>query len=159
MILVAIDPALRTSGVAIFDNGILVSAYYVVNPAKGARDAHAWAQGGQAIYNSLRPWIIDELVIEVMQAYPGGRGGNPNDLLQVSGVAGAVASLLGNIPKYSVLPRIWKKQLPKNVCHERLRKVLSKEEILAITPGTQKLQENTWDAIGIGLWRLGRWRA
>jgi hypothetical protein len=51
-----------------------------------------------------------------------------------------------------VEPRVWKKQVPKTIHNARTRAALTAEEL----PLTVGMRHDVWDAIGLGLWKLGR---
>jgi hypothetical protein len=51
-----------------------------------------------------------------------------------------------------VLPNKWKGNLPKKICKDRCKAVLTPEELARV----KTEDHNVWDAIGIGLWYLGR---
>ena len=87
--------------------------------------------------------------------------GDPNDLVDVALVAGACAGLLPAKVAF-VKPRRWKGTAPKRVTNRRTREVLTSEEVhvytVAMTAVPAGLRHNVLDAIGIGLWALGRKR-
>lgn len=83
-------------------------------------------------------------------------GGDPADLLELTGVVGAVVSEVPFIVGRGVLPRTWKKQQPKEVHHPRILSSLDASERKNIVSGPKYLLHNTYDAIGIGLFDLVR---
>lgn len=48
----------------------------------------------------------------------------------------------------------WKGQLPKDVVNDRVKKLLSRKDLEALSPD----RSHDWDAAGIGLWYLGRFK-
>jgi hypothetical protein len=100
----------------------------------------------------------DTLVIEWPQIYVRARSkGDPNDLLLVAGVAaGVVASVRAGcvfMPK----PADWKGQVPKEIHNARAMKRLSPAEAALVAPaGPASKLNNAIDAVGLGLWALGR---
>lgn len=96
-----------------------------------------------------------DLVIEVPQVYPGGRGkGNPNDLIDLSCVAGGVMALAGGRVTY-YLPAQWKGQVPKEICHARMFEALTDVEKTAIKLCRPAgLMHNVYDAVALGLAHL-----
>lgn len=81
--------------------------------------------------------------------------GDPNDLIDVALVAGA-AGTLGRFHKF-VHPDVWKGSVPKHIHTKRVLARLDRNElelVQAIRP--KSLQHNAIDAVGIGLWTLGR---
>lgn len=94
---------------------------------------------------------IDTVVIERPESYSG-QPVNPNNLLILSLRAGEVAGLFPRAVVQYVLPKVWKGQLPKEICHRRARAKMSAAELLV----AKSKNHNIWDAIALGLWRLGR---
>jgi hypothetical protein len=160
--LVAVDPGLRHLGVAIFFNGILYDVLLVKNPQLG-RGAEAWYGYTRAktdLPSSFREIIegADHLVVEMQQVYRRGPG-DPNDLLQVAGVAGVVvglANLDARVTGY--LPREWKGQVQKDVFAKRILTRLDSAEMFKFNSKkiAKSLVHNCVDAIGLGLKALGR---
>lgn len=98
------------------------------------------------------------LVIEVPQVY-GTRSqkGRQSDIVDLAVAAGMCASALAS-PTYTssvymVRPMTWKGQVPKRIHQQRILDSLTPYEISQIPEGGRK---DTLDAIGIGLWALGR---
>lgn len=160
---VAIDPGLRYCGVAVADSDRLVACALVANPDKQGRNPEAWASMAKAV----RGWAMlhgpfARARSETPQVYqPGHHGGkriDPSDLLQLQGVVGALSMAFDGLE--TVQPAQWKGQLPKEVCHTRIRARLSPEEI-AILDGcvcAASLKHNVADAVGILLDTVGRFK-
>lgn len=153
--LVCFDPALRTTGVAIFLDGVLRDAY-AVSPNVPRRGPSAWGPVAAAIWAN-GTYIVgpgDVAVIEGQVVYPHTKA-DPNDILQVSGVAGGLAALavFHGLDVVHYDPAAWKGQAPKKVIAERSRSRLSAEEISRVRKGSTL---DTWDAIGLGLFHLKR---
>lgn len=90
---------------------------------------------------------------------------NPNDLLQTDFRAGLLSGYylgMGMDLEEIRPPSLWKGQVPDDVILERvLEKTSDKERELigeAKSARAKKLDHNMVDAIGMGLWRLNRWR-
>ena len=140
--LVAIDPG-KKAGVARFGDEDLVEAL-LVSPDKlpGAPQA-------------------DKLVIERPTIYPGSRI-RPSSIITLSIDVGRlvqwVAAKNPNIEVEYVQPRRWKGQRPKNVdCRYTLSLLNPAEERIVNDSRCPPSQlHNVIDAIGIGLWALGR---
>ena len=150
--MLAIDPGINGCGVAEFDNGVLGCAYYVPATeraqAYSSRRAYDMAAKVMAYRRESSPLV--EGWVEWPQVYRAGRSkGDPNDLLLVAGVAGALGF-------NSVLPAEWKGQLPKEVVMQRVKAALSYYELGCVELPAKSLQHNVWDAIGIGLFACGR---
>jgi hypothetical protein len=152
-VLWSVDPGKRGIGLAGWVNGKLVSAKYAGGSRSG-EDAVCWAA-----FNGVEG---DELAIEFPQVYGGPRNEDPNDLLQLAAVVGAISSRFNHVAVYR--PRQWKGQVPKPkkrsepyIIAERCKRRLSPDELAAVEiPGDTKLSWDVWDAVGIGLKHLGR---
>lgn len=174
--LLAIDPGLRHCGCAVFYGNTLISAMLVRNPEKSERGPLAWMAAALSVEKALADIGLnlsggDEVVLEGQQVYQtsrlGGKmGADTNDLLELSGVCGALAMAyagLGVVDFRRVMPAEWKGTTDKTICQLRVSKRLSDSEAMAISwPGKagkdSSLAHNVYDAIAIGLWAVGRWR-
>lgn len=138
MNLLAIDPGVKKHGVAFFDDGELRSC------AKAASE--------QLLEGVLIRY--DELVIEVPRAYGlrGGKGEDKNDLIDLAFEAGRIVGLLRPVTLYVTTPSNWKAQVPKEIVHNRCRRVLSPFEAHLL----EGMDHNVWDAVALGLWHLKR---
>jgi hypothetical protein len=98
-----------------------------------------------------------QVVIECPQVYMGAKNkGDPNDLIDVAVTVGALIAVYGAFSwdLHIVKPATWKGQTPKAVTKNRLQKQLSTAEgEIAMWSN-----HNVVDAIGIGCWKLGRYR-
>lgn len=132
--LLAVDPGKRT-GFALFESTTLVRCGTVKSS-----DLHMLPDA-------------DELVIEVPRSRR--RHPRPNDVLDLALLAGKI---VGRYPKsaLTVAPEKWKGQLPKDVCWKRVRACLWPDELQIVDAPLTPLDHNARDAIGIGLWHLGR---
>lgn len=168
MILLAIDPGLRGCGCALFDDGVLRAAAYVRGegvPEDLLMLARATALGVQWWVAERTTPYPDRLVLELPQTY-GGRAsrGDANDLLALAAVDGAVAVLFPLTSVQAIRPHQWKGGVPKPksargkyIVQERILERLSAEEQERITwSKAEKLKWDVADAIGVGLWALGR---
>lgn len=102
------------------------------------------------------------LAIEKPQVYPRSPV-PPNDLITLALKAGRYIGAFESpgLEAVTVLPHEWKGNLPKDICEARVRKHLSVGELALVATGAgvpMSLQNNMWDAIGIGLhvWRRVR---
>lgn len=102
-----------------------------------------------------------DVVIEKPQVYPGRKlRGDPNDLIDVALSAGCIAEMArayGNVVEF-VLPRRWKGTRPKDVDNElTFSQMLPHEKVMLVRGCPLKSKRhNVLDAIGIGMWKLGR---
>jgi hypothetical protein len=144
--LIAIDPG-EVSGVAFFSNGLLASA--------------ALTDVALGLLTAAMFWKAD-VVIELPQIYRASRSkGDPNGLITLAVMVGRYverAKAQGAAEVTLVKPAEWKGQTPKKVHNQRVLAKLSAEELRVLsTSGIKaKLEHNVIDAIGLGLWRLGR---
>lgn len=168
--LLAIDPGLRHCGYAVFNGGQLVAAGLVRNSNKSDRGPAAWLDMAAAVRVTAQslPQMVGQLVLEGQQIYQvsklaGKMGADANDLLELSGVCGALAASFDAVEVRRVMPSEWKGTTDKTICQLRVSKRLSDSEAMAICwPGKtgkdSSLAHNVYDAIAIGLWAVGRWR-
>lgn len=171
--LVAVDPGLSGCGVAIFRDGQLHWAG-LVTAAGAGRGVQRWIPLCERVVSEV--WSIIECdEIEMVCEFPRLRAAgrqvgathsvDPADLMELAGFVGCLcgmvsARLTHNQPAV-VLPEQWKGGTPKEICHARIRKRLtasSERDNLALTERVVRPSalHNVLDAVGIGLWRLGR---
>lgn len=158
---VAVDPGLRGCGVAIFTRGTLMRAAYVKNSMESGRGYAAHAAMADAVdkwMTTREPLNTSDIIIEFPQIYGAStsKKGDDNDLLDLAGVGGAIASMFNTMRILSPHPRDWKGQVPKETMTERIRRALSDTERANIEKCPASLMHNVLDAAGIGLWQLGR---
>lgn len=155
----AVDPGLRGCGVAYFADDKLRLAAYVVGKYQHGRGPEVW----RGMASAVRKWwgetaALDGLVLEVPEIYPGMPKTDPNDLIDLAGVDGALAAAFA-VPAVYYLPRQWKGQVPKEVGVLRALAHLSDEERKCVRPAPMKsLDHNVADAVGLGLYHVGRFR-
>lgn len=105
--------------------------------------------------------VVHEVVIEHPVIYPGGRTKNPNDVLKVAINAGEWGGRFRHVARY-VKPQQWKGNVPKAVHQPRIwakltnteRKVF--DDCLDTAKVPKSKRHNVIDAIGIGLYAVGR---
>lgn len=169
---IAVDPGIRGCGVAVFDwsSGAVYSelakAEYVRNSSVPDAPARALAAVlmAYAVMTAVGPVREDDqVVLEWPRVYwsrirSGAARGDPNDLLPLAAVCGALATR--GVP-HCYAPSEWKGQLPKDVCRGRVRARLNaaEREVLdaAERAAGKSLAHNVADAVGLGLHHLGRW--
>lgn len=144
-----IDPGWNVVGLAEFRDRVLVRAE-IFRLDKDKDRFHAAAEIAQHISSAA-------IYVEDQQVYPGAEQ-DPNDLLKVAKVAGAIAA--AHSPQGTVawmMPRVWTRSVKKRIRHLRQPKRLSVGEqalIDAIRPAS--LAHNAKDAVGMGLYRYKR---
>lgn len=101
------------------------------------------------------------LVIEKPQVYQGRKSkGDPNDLIDLAVQAGFVVGRLRPSKTVWPKPATWKGQVPKEVVERRVLAILTEQEkeLVGHADVRRSVRHNMYDAIGIGLWHLGRYR-
>lgn len=155
----AIDPG-NTMGWALFLSGDLYDSGFCKKEA---------VQSGELTPQAVRaghslppdPGYLDStcLIVGEMPTYRGQRGekeknvATPKDLISLGIALGQATGLY--MRKVEVIefvtPNEWKGSVPKDICHSRVKKTLKPEESMPDN-------HNERDAVGIGLWYLGRYR-
>lgn len=114
------------------------------------------------VRRELRVYSGDTVLIEMPRHYPHRSKGDVNDLLDL-------ACRVGELKAWAehqmarvelVWPRTWKGAAPKDVHNQRVLAALKDFELklLSKSPRSQKYDHNCVDAVGLGLWKLGRLR-
>lgn len=144
--MLAVDPGTRAVGWAMWTDKL--HSCGLVRTKEDSLGARAWDLARQLPNGNFR------VLVEKPRLYPYNRNMQPNDLIDLAFVAGACATVGASAD--DVLPVTWKGQTPKDICHKRIMKRLSYEEILVVKTGIadvpKSLQHNVLDAIGIGRW-------
>lgn len=168
MNLLAIDPGVHHCGVALFEGGQLIDARLViVDPDDTYYLCHPWTVMANAVMRALDNRPAHEVVIERPQIYKKRNRGDkanadPNDLIDLAGVGGAIAGRLWwGTALTTVLPHDWKGSTAKEVVidgekHypmiERVKGWLTEGERTCVTlPKVKKRHHDVWDAVGIGV--------
>lgn len=156
MNLIAIDPG-KTTGWAIFVDG-------------GLRRAGTRKSGSSTYFSEEVAWDhmplgglvpLDCVLIELPRWYPHDHS-DVNDLIDL-------AVLVGEIKRHYesqdfkvelVWPRTWKGNVPKPIMTKRILSRLTPDElaVVPLRPRAKTPDHNCVDAVGLGLWKLGRLR-
>ena len=158
--LVAIDPGVGGTGIAVFIEGVFSHSMLVKPDRKDPsfeNRAQCVAGGVLELLRELGP--VSHLVVENPELQEGSRKGlaakNSGGLLKLTlltgMIIGAVASEFRTMTL--VTPSAWKGQLPKDVSFSRVARAIgdpAKVEVLKKDRGLHMA-----DAVGIGLWALG----
>jgi len=156
-VLGCLDPGLREAGIAVFRRGVLSKACLVRNPERTIRGPRAWTAIATEAARRLEGLELDTLILEVPQVYAQGKWkGDPADLIELAGVDGAVAQALHPRAVYGYLPREWKGQTPKPIHNARVEATLTPAELAVMDACPASLRHNMLDAVGLGLFQLGR---
>ena len=159
----AIDPGLRFCGVAIGIGGELKACALIANPDKQGRNGAAWG----AMARAVRDWadaqgpfdlVKCETPMQYQFGHHGGKKVDPDDILQIQCVVGALSALYSII--VTIHPYQWKGQLPKDVGYNRVRSKLSEEELKILDDAkcADSKRHNIGDAVGIFLNDIGRFK-
>ena len=153
----AIDPGLKCLGWALFCEGKLIACG--VSRSKNNRHLGKCAQ--DHINNLLNLGIKPEVsvLLERPKIYTlTKQKGDQNDLIAIAIVGAIVSGALSMYPVEEVFPDGWKGQMPKDVCHRRIDRRLTDEEtrVKETLPKAKTVRHNGLDAIGIGLFGVGR---
>lgn len=168
----AVDPSIRSAGVALFRGGVLVAADRIRVPDDGALGERCLRMG-----HAICAWAVVQqracpqtLVIEWPQIYTSDKSeGDPNDLPGLAGVAMATAGALsvavsGRLPEpmglIQFLPAEWAGQLPKSKTRKKAspREARIRSRLSAAESALLPAQHDAVDAVGIGLAALGRFQ-
>ena len=151
----ALDPGTHM-GWALFHEGKLVASGHCKRQAlqKGALTPQAQRAG-----HTLPPEVLepDCSIIGELPTYRGkGSGdnrGTPNDLIWLGVLLGQATGLY--MRKVEVVdfvtPNEWKGSVSKEISHRRIEKLLEPDEQMPENP-------NARDAVGVGLWYVGRYK-
>lgn len=150
-LLVAYDPG-KNTGWAVFQDGILI-----------ASRAGSWVEMFEAatvfVDTLAHPHYL-QVLGELPMVYPGPRPEDPNDLIVLAEQLGELLSIYRarGCGVETVHPRTWKGTVPKRYHQPRIRSRLTVQELVLIpqTPRSKKYDHNAVDAVGLGLWKLGR---
>ena len=146
--LVTFDPAARHAGWAAFREGRLASC--------GLEREDPLSAGLEELAGTLS---VHRLVVEVPQVYQQrGWKGDPNDLIEVALTAGRIAQAFDQAPAEFVRPHAWKGSVPKDVMLLRITESLdgAEQNVLHAAKVPASMKHNVIDAVGLGLWALGR---
>lgn len=164
--LISLDPSIQSCGVADWIEGCLTRVARISLPI---RDDAGLLDRGVEMAAAVLEWVRAgaprprwHLISEYPQAYaPGRAGGGPaRDLIPMALVIGAVASRCpGEVSE--VLPGTWTGGTPKVRSGDpreapRGVRIWSRLDETERAIAASCLQHDAWDAIGIGLWCLGR---
>lgn len=118
----------------------------LIEGSETAKDSAAW----KAIREKCHWYSTVLVVCEFPKVYPRGKSkGDPEDLLQLAAVVGAIG------PDVIYRPYEWKGQTPKVISIARTQAALTDEERARVRlPRNKKHQLDVWDAVGIGLYHL-----
>lgn len=158
--LVAIDPGLQGTGVAVWEEDTLVKAEVIRVPSSG-RD-WSWPRRADHIATQLMSYLPGLAYLEnrkntvVVCEYPEAFGGvkmmawKTGDLVKLAFLVGLFSGRVAPAHFIPVPVNTWKGQLPKQVVIDRLTKRIGKLRVRQLN-----IQTHAWDAVGIGMWARG----
>lgn len=170
-ILLALDPSIRSCGVALFADGVLYGCAKLRGLDPGVDRVHRCRAMARAVYD-FTDGHPDRIAVEWPRVLPYGAKnatGQPNDLFALAGICAAVATLWPGAEVKSYLMDEWP-PAPK-VSPERKRRGLGPIDSEAFTSPRGKrvvsrlstderalvpMSHDAVDAVGIGLHALGR---
>lgn len=157
--LLAVDPGVRGCGIAYFRGPTLHFATYLRNPVEKGNGPTAWFGMADAVYFHFKElgYAVETFVLEVPQVYRVSKG-DPNDLIDLAGVGGAIGASFPLKRAIGYKPREWKGTIKKEIHHPRILAQLSPAELECIAEKRKTYVHNVTDAIGIGLFFLERER-
>lgn len=157
MCILAIDPGATGTGWALLSTAGARLCDYGTLYGKGL----TWeARAAEILYEYKRILsrsYIGQVYVEspvFMRGYGGYTTASTGDLVKLAMLCGAI--YFTTIPLHGttlVPPSQWKGQLPKSVSHRRIRGVLEQLNPYEVVG---KISTHALDAIGIGLWALGK---
>ncbi len=160
--LVSIDPGLHKVAVAVWglDYRLIWAGLVVHQHDPGTERAQKWKDMANWVECAIQAagCLMDiEFVCEIPKVYSGVRKEDPNDLIDLAGVVGAIVSTpTFATVEWSPLPSEWKGQLPKSVTQTRVEAKLTLAEKAVIEWPAKTLRHNVYDAIHLGIVHLER---
>jgi len=150
--LVAIDPGISGTGIAFFQGRELIEAYNMYSKAV------TWEERALDITDQIDNAIDDSchpILIEFPEPMKGSAktiaSRDKGDTLKLACFVGMVMGRLG-MDIDLVKPSRWKGQLSKQVVQQRVGEWLEGTNYI----GIDEIVSHSWDAIGIGLWYMGK---
>ena len=152
--MITIDPGLNGCGVAFWGVKELQAAYYLPRNSRVEQKPFGMAETLRSAVESAMP--VERIIIEKPQIYPS-MPVPSDDLLNLHEMSSIFVGLLGRTVEW-VRPREWKGSVRKEIMTNRLIAIMDNtdENGDIVLPTAKSLQHNVYDAIGIGLWALGR---
>lgn len=161
--IVTLDPGKNGCGLAWGHNDKLVGARYVPNPEKTSDPYGNCVAMAKALHKAMVEAVgfsqCTRVVLEHPRVYFGKGRNDANDLFCLAGVGAAFAAYLADYcdpQTVSVFPAQWKGQVPKAVMTKRIQSRLSPDEEAKVQKFSKTYDHNTYDAVGILLWDMGR---
>lgn len=156
---VAVDPGVHMLGIGVFTDSVLEHASLMKAENQKLQGPEAWVALARLFAMKFQgPMTV---VMEFPRVYQGGKqGGDPADMLELAAVDGALCAAVAgtDVKLVRVFPSDWKKQMDKETTTprilQRLQEAGRNEEKMIEMAGAKS--HNILDAIGVGLYYLGR---
>lgn len=151
MIVYAIDPGVKVIGISKFRTGRLIEVRMIRAKSLEKMISHMRV-GWLWDFDANHRVILEQPVVYDRRAWKG----DPNDLVKVAIAGGAAAAALNGEVEF-VTPQRWKGGVPKKIHQPRIMNELTESERrFVVGCGPKSLIHNVIDAVGIGLWAVGR---
>lgn len=165
--LLAVDPGIDRCGLAVFVDGKLVWTGHEGKPLGSTTDllyrvrATVKEVHRALSINGFSMDCFNDVVLEWPQIrMPGKSKGPGKDLLMLAAIDGAIVSGTRLAAVRTIRPDEWKGQCKDSVIVGRVSGRLDPKELASLVDAYKRVPEslrhNVTDAIGIGLWSLGR---
>lgn len=153
--LVAVDPGTTQAGVAVFDQvNCLLRVRLIAPPKKYALPVRMTLAVQEAAQMASELGVVRfRGVVEQPRKYPGSPE-DPNDLIKLGEIGGLILGTFRPQEVMNPTPTDWKPSIPKDKFAPRILQELSADE--RRRGGELLDNHNVVDAVGIGLWALGR---
>lgn len=124
---------------------------------KSRKLSEAGFESFEKLCTAFPPLTGESVIIEMPRWYPHERRIDVNDLLDLCRMVGRIEQRYWGEAQ-TVYPRTWKGSVPKDVHNKRVLAALTDEEraLLPRRPRAKDFDHNLVDAVGLGLWKLGR---
>jgi hypothetical protein len=155
---IAIDPSISEIGVAVFEGHEITRVKRIKGPKTvGASEGKRMQLLMGHMHHELWSYMTLgaryggwDLVIEWPEVYVSGRS-DPNDLLLLAGVVGAIVGQFDWRGVYSYRPKDWKGQVPKEIHNDRVLQKLSQKIQTDLGRIPKTYRHNVIDACGLAL--------
>jgi hypothetical protein len=159
-LLVSIDPGVYSCAVAAWEapTSSLETPHGTLYRAALSAPCEA-SQTAQAVLEMIEGWGCQQapVCVEVPVKY-GTRRSTHKDVERMLEVIATIQRAYSPHLYFAVSPFAWKGNVPKGIQGSRILSALTKAEHDVVCWPKNSLKHNLVDAIGIGLWRLGRLR-
>lgn len=165
--IVSWDPGLRESGAAWWEDGKLTEVAFLDSEVpKSIKGTKACVLKANTVVNwfDVGGGMIDTFVYEKMQTRKGKESAHAAliDLTFISGMIAGYCQEIHAADIVSVKANLWTKGRPKHVNQLVVEKLLETDELRVLRDGLKDCPEanlkEIYDAVGIGLYHLKRWK-